>query len=190
MTVTADAARVLRIPDTTNFKKKYETPRPVKLLAEGDIFNFEDLKAHVVSQLKSIAPAPAPSTIPGKRPTNAPVIPPSTTAVTLFENSTTKFAKILKRTKEGTGCAQLRHYAENADDDGMEPQWRGWLSIAQKCQDAQKATIWLTELHPYTEERMHQKLAEIKGPYPWSSSIVKTPVSATGASTLARSQTH
>jgi len=166
MTVTADAARVLRIPETTNFKKKYETPRPVRLLAEGDIFNFESLKAHVVSQLKSIAPAPTASAIPGKRPTNAPVVQPSTTAVTLFENSTTKFAKILKRTKDGTGCAQLRYYAENASDEGMEPLWRGWLSIAQKCQDAPKAAIWLTELHPYTEERMHQKLAEIKGPYP------------------------
>ena len=166
MTVTADAARVLRVPETTNFKKKYETPRPVKLLAEGDIFNFDNLKAHVVSQLKSIAPAKAPSTIAGKRPTNAPAVLPSTTAVTLFENSTTKFSKILKRTKEGTGCAQLRYYAENAEEDGMEPLWRGWLSIAQKCQDAQKATIWLTELHPYTEERMHQKLSEIKGPYP------------------------
>jgi hypothetical protein len=84
----------------------------------------------------------------------------------MFENSTTKFSKILKRTKEGTGCAQLRHYAENADDDGMEPLWRGWLSIAKPCADAEKAVIWLTDLHPYTHERMHQKLAEIKGPYP------------------------
>ena len=32
MTVTADAARVLRIPGTLNFKKKYATPRPVKVL--------------------------------------------------------------------------------------------------------------------------------------------------------------
>ena len=30
-----DAARVLRIPDTWNFKPKYPEPRPVKLLVEG-----------------------------------------------------------------------------------------------------------------------------------------------------------
>jgi len=166
MTVTADAARVLRIPETFNFKAKYETPRPVKLLAEGDTFNFEDLKAHVVSQLKSIAPVSALAALPGKRPTNAPTTPLSTNAVTLFENSTTKFGNIFKKTKAGTGCAQLRYYAENASDDGMEPLWRGWLSIAKPCLDAEKATIWLTELHPYTHERMQQKLSEIKGPYP------------------------
>lgn len=51
MTVTADSARVLRFPGTFNNKAKYATPRPVRILAEGDTFDFDDLakigRAHV-----------------------------------------------------------------------------------------------------------------------------------------------
>ena len=167
MTVTADAARVLRIPETFNNKAKYATPRPVRILAEGDTFDFHDLANHIESQLKN-APPPLPPkgktdlALPGKRPETA----LSTTTVKLFENSVTLFKNIYKKTKAGTGCDQLRYYAENATEDGMEPLWRGWLSIAQKCEDGEKAAVWLSDLHPYPHERMHQKLAEIKGPYP------------------------
>lgn len=166
MTVTADAARVLRIPETFNNKAKYATPRPVRILAEGDTFDFHDLANHIESQLKSAPPLPprpkSDLALPGKRPETA----LSATTVKLFENSVTKFKNIYKKTKDGTGCDQLRYYAENATEDGMEPLWRGWLSIAQKCEDVEKAAVWLSDLHPYPHERMHQKLAEIKGPYP------------------------
>ena len=167
MTVTADAARVLRVPDTFNHKEKYGTPRKVRILAEGDTFDFHTLAEHIRSQLKSLPPMLPPKAktdlaIPGERP----VATVSATTVKLFENSVTKFKNILVKTKAGNGCAQLQHYAENAEDDGMEPLWRGWLSIAQKCDDGDKAAVWLSNLHPYDEDRMHRKLAEIKGPYP------------------------
>ena len=165
MTVTADSARVLRFPGTFNNKEKYAAPRPVRILAEGDTFDFEDLANHIESQLRSLPMLPRQQNalaLPGQRP-DAPHTP---TTVKLFENSITLFKNIYKKTKEGVGCEQLRHYAENASDDGMEPLWRGWLSIAQKCNDGEKAAIWLSDLHPYSHERMHQKLAEIKGPYP------------------------
>jgi hypothetical protein len=166
MTVTADSARVLRFPGTFNNKEKYAAPRPVRILAEGDTFDFEDLANHIESQLKSMPMLPRQQNttlaLPGQRP-DAPHTP---TTVKLFENSITLFKNIYKKTKDGVGCEQLRYYAENASEDGMEPLWRGWLSIAQKCNDGEKAAIWLSDLHPYPHERMHQKLAEIKGPYP------------------------
>lgn len=166
MTVTADAARVLRIPDTFNFKEKYPEPRPVKLMAEGDIFDFAELRDAVLAKLSNadIAPMPAVSAL-GARPEFAKAEQTATT-VKLFENSETKFKNILKKTNTGTGCAQLAFFIENAQEDGMEPLWRGWLSIAKPCTDADKASRWLTQQHPYTEERMVQKLNEIKGPYP------------------------
>jgi len=44
MAVTADAARVLRIPGTFNFKDKYPEPRPVKMMIQGsgaiDLLHF------------------------------------------------------------------------------------------------------------------------------------------------------
>jgi len=165
MTVTADSARVLRFPGTYNNKTKYAKPRPVRILAEGDTFDFEDLANHIESQLRSLPALPRHQptlALPGQRPdaTHTP------TTVKLFENSITLFKNIYKKTKNGGGCEQLRHYVENATEDGMEPQWRGWLSIAQKCNDGEKAAIWLSDLHPYPHDRMNQKLAEIKGPYP------------------------
>ena len=162
-TVTADSARVLRIPETFNFKAKYDAPRQVRILTEGDTFDFETIAEHIRSQLKTIPAFTATNVIelPGTRPTA-----PSTTSVKLFENSVTKFRTIVEKTKAGTGCGQLAYYLENAQEDGMEPLWRGMLSIAQKCEESEKAVIWLSQMHPYDEDRMHTKLREIKGPYP------------------------
>lgn len=164
MTVTADAARVLRIPGTRNFKEKYPSPREVKLMTEGAVFDPEILSDLIVSKLIVQPVQPAKLDLPGKRPDAAPV--PTATTAKMFENSVTKFKNILVKTKAGNGCAQLKHFVENAEEDGMEPLWRGWLSIAQKCEDGGKASAWLSSLHPYPQERMEQKLREIKGPYP------------------------
>ena len=89
MTVTADAARVLRVPGTTNFKKKYATPRPVRLLAEGDTFSFDDL-AKLINDKLTAPSYERPANVidlPGVRPNTQ----PTATAVKLFENTATKF---------------------------------------------------------------------------------------------------
>lgn len=165
MSVTADTARVLRVPDTWNFKEKYPEPRPVKLMAEGGMFDFSEFAQAITSALGPTESAPQPSTalaLAGTRPKGA----PTATTLKLYENRITRFRNIINRTKEGTGCAQLKYFIENATDDGMEPLWRGWLSEAKVCEDGEKAAVWLTKLHPYDEGRMHAKLREIKGPYP------------------------
>ena len=165
MTVTADAARVLRIPGTTNFKKKYTTPRPVQLLESSQPIDFTAF-ASALETLQPEAPvyavARASLDLAGTRPSNA----PSVSAVKLVENTTTRFKNILTRTSEGDGCGQLQHYIDHATDDGMEPLWRAWLSQTKYCADGERAAVMLTQLHPYDEERMRNKLREIKGPYP------------------------
>ena len=167
MTVTADAARVLRIPETMNFKEKYPEPRPVVLLTEGSLFDFDVLGTAIADKL-NVAPVAAQNALnlPGKRPDAAPAVPTTMAGAKLFENSVTKFGNVYKKTKAGTGCAQLKHFIENAEDDGMEPLWRGWLSITAKCEDGDRASVWLSGLHPYPESRMREKQAQIKGPYP------------------------
>ena len=170
-TVTGDAARVLRVPATVNTGvksgKRVRGETNVRFMHGGGFFDIEDIRALLESNLVNTAYAvkPAPSTaltLPGQRPKSA----PTTSPVQLFANSITKFGNIYKRTKKGDGCGQLEFYALNAGDDGMEPLWRGLLSIAQKCEDGERAAVWLSGLHPYDLNRMHSKLAEIKGPYP------------------------
>lgn len=164
MTVTADAARVLRIPGTLNFKKKYDTPRPVKVLVPGTLISFADISERIQTLTGAVA-APAPTgslDIEGTRPANA----VAGSGVQLVSNTVSTFKEILKRTKAGSGCAQLAAYVEHAAEEGMEPLWRAWLSQAKYCADSERAVVWLSNLHPYEPRRMHTKLREIKGPYP------------------------
>jgi len=164
MNVPADAARVLRVPGTHNYKT--DPPNPVKILvANTQPFSIFAIDGFIRSKLKTQtyeATLAAVANLPGQRPKTA----PNATALKLFENNETSFKLIVEKTKAGKGCGQLAHYIDNADDDGMEPLWRGMLSIAQKCKDGGKAAVWLSEMHPYTPDRMAQKLREIKGPYP------------------------
>ena len=62
-------------------------------------------------------------------------------------------------------CGQVQDYIATASEDGKEPIWRGLLSWAKVCSDGPEKAVWLSDMHPYPHERMHQKLAEIKGPY-------------------------
>lgn len=172
MTVTADAARVLRIPGTFNNKKKYPEPRPVQILLEGTgAIDLKHLGA-TVRGLLTEAYAPASNgfvatavDIAGTRPSKA-ATKRSALSEALINNSVTNFAPIWMKTERGVGCKQLDFFRTNAQQDGMEPLWRGLLSWVKVCQDSTEYAQKLTELHPYTPERMHQKLAEIKGPYP------------------------
>ena len=165
MTVTADAARVLRVPGTTNFKKKYAAPRPVRILSEGDTFDFHILAEIIRDKLAgTVYEAKAPKLeLEGTRPTKA---EPTATSVKLFENSMTRFKPIWLATQNEKGCSQLAHYVEHATEEGMEPLWRGLLSWTKVCEDGNKAAVWLSKLHPYDADRMNQKLQSIKGPYP------------------------
>lgn len=164
MSVTADAARVLRFPGTRNHKAKYPKPRPVQLLHHGDIFNFDSLAAHVASKLPAEAAAPRTEAIPGTRPKRE----PSAERMKLLENSVTHFAPIMERSEQGTGCGQLKAYLDRPQEDGLEPVWRGLLSWTKVCADGDEYAVKLSEMHPYSKERMQQKLRAIKGPYPCS----------------------
>lgn len=169
MTVTADAARVLRPVGTHNYK--YDPIRPVRVLSRGTgSVPFAALKEFVDSEEKKLGPAPQakPSqTAPAAEPVEG--VKPKAAKPTMkmdFGSSVTAFEKIWLKTEQGTGCAQLKYYMEHGQEDGMEPLWRGLLSWSKVCIDADAYNEKLTAVHPYTSERMNQKLAEIKGPYP------------------------
>lgn len=161
--VTADASRVLRVPGTTNFKKR-ASPKQVMLLAQGTQPNidFKTFAGVVLANLEG-APVAEQSVIPGKRLEKR---DDSAATIKLMENSSVSFRTILQRSASGAGCEQLAYYINNAASDGMEPLWRAMLSIAKPCTDGEKAAKKLSEMHPYPESRMHTKLREIKGPYP------------------------
>ena len=169
--ITSDASRVLRVPDTTNTGikngKQVRGETRVRFISEGDRFNADDIDAILTANGidKDFVKMPTSTSLalPGQRPTS--VSSSSSLSKALTQNSATWFKKIARKTADGTGCAQLQNYVDNAQEDGMEPIWRGMLSWAKVCDDGEKAVVWLSDLHPYDHERMHKKLAEIKGPY-------------------------
>lgn len=162
MSVTADAARVLRYPGTRNHKKKYGAPRSVKIVVHGDTFEFAALADAINSSVPAELAAPVAAPIAGTRPKRTADSKP----VKLLENTTTLFQNIVDRTNNGTGCGQLKSYMDNPSEDGLEPVWRGLLSWTKVCGDGEEWAESLSALHPYSTERMQTKLREIRGPYP------------------------
>ena len=153
--VTGDAARVLRVPDTSNYKQ--DTPRKVKIMVEASpkTFDFETVASALRDKMNGAAYENLPTLqLPGKRPQLA----PNANSVKLIENSVTFFKNI-------TTCGQIHYYKDNATDDGMEPLWRGILSLAKSCEDGVEEGLALSALHPYDIDRHNTKWNEIKGPY-------------------------
>jgi len=152
--VTGDAARVLRVPDTHNYKQ--EKPRKVTIKHKGDVFDFETLSTTLRELIGQSAYEALPALqIPGKRPKAA----PNANSIKLIENSITLFKTI------GDKCGQINYYRENASKDGMEPLWRGILSIAKYCEDGEEEGLAISAMHPYDNVRHAEKWNAIKGPY-------------------------
>ena len=134
--VTADTARILRIPETLNFKDP-ENPQPTSILMARTTVSIDTLKDILVSNDNALD---IPGTNPFKRPLDA-------TTLALMGNYEAKFKTILLQSVQGEGCAQIAHIYENQESI-EEPLWRAGLSIAQHCSDAEKAIHVISKNHP------------------------------------------
>ena len=146
--VTADAARVLRIPTTHNHKT--EPPSPVA-------FYSDHVPTHVT--LDEFAKVIGADKIPVQ---SLEPMPNSAIMDALMGNKQFKFKDII--TKESS-CAQLVDIVTK-QDECSEPMWRAGLSIAKFCSDGQKAAHVMSKNHPeYSAEETQDKFDKIKGPY-------------------------
>lgn len=120
--VTADAARVLRVPGTHNHKD-LSSPQPVRVLNDIKLFDFHDLceliNEHYDSAVEDM--------FANSRFKNMhdPVMD------NLAGNKEALFKPILK------GCGQMQYAIEHADEL-PEPLWRSVLSIAMHCKNGEK----------------------------------------------------
>jgi len=154
--VTADSARILRIPNTFNFKD-VENPAKVEMILTApqvDISILQDVFNTVEEDIFA--------GMSGK-----PFIPRQIDAMTLalMGNNISRFKTIMIKSAKGEGCPQLLHIYENQTTID-EPLWRGGLSIAQQCVDRDKAIHTLSNKHPdYSAQATERKANETKGPY-------------------------
>lgn len=151
--VTADAARILRIPGTSNFKE--EEPRSVKILGTGVISTFTDLKALIGEPVKLTA-----SYIPRGEMDEVTKI--------LVGNYQYRFEDILIKCDKNEGCPQIAYMVqEKATGNVPYNLWRAGLSIARYCEDAPTAFLKVSEGDPrFSLETMESTIRGLKGgPY-------------------------
>jgi len=147
--VPADAARVLRIPGTYNFRYGKKEVLVKHELAPISIEEFSSKIGYDAEKQKEK---------PKKR--------VSPLAELLKDNLDSSFSKIIVRSAKGNGCAQLLDCYQNRETLS-EPRWFNALSIAKTCVDRNTAIHKLSEGHPdYDYELVEQKANHIKGPHP------------------------
>lgn len=149
--VTADAARILRVPGTNNYKEA--TPRPVRIVNAGLPVAVEDIE-------KCLPPAPVDLTAAKQFGMDE-----ATRNLAVGDYPTCDFVRIVQRSLAGNGCAQMtKAITEVATLE--EPLWRAALSVAVRCEDGQQAIHKLSKGHPgYSGHSTEAKAAETKGPY-------------------------
>ena len=152
--VTSDAARVLRMPNTHNYKG--DTPLPVEMYGQTDVDSI------VYTSLEDFSALLGPDKIPVH---NVDMATTSAMEDALLGNTRSSFRKILDKTKAGKGCEQLAHILVN-QEEVSEPLWRAGLSIAKFCENPERIAISMSNKHPeYNEADTLDKLEGIKGPH-------------------------
>jgi hypothetical protein len=152
--VTADAARVLRCPDTYNYK--FTPPLLATILTdELHVYSFQEFKEFIGIEVE-------------KPTTNLMDLLPKgldedTKKMLKLDNFEVKFAKIADKSMEGGGCDQIKYAIEHADKL-TEPVWRTTLSVIKFCSDGD---VWAHELFKddkrYSKKDTDEKLRTIPG---------------------------
>lgn len=153
--ITADVARVLRVPGTIN--QKYSPVRIVEVIRTAPATPHEAFREAIANHVPMVDfdAIPAQARADGA------------TQLGLDPNVETYFRKILVRGKDDPqkGCRQLIHAVQNAAAL-TEPQWRAALSVAWRCKDAAKAVEAVSRGHPgYDPELTREKAEKTAGPF-------------------------
>jgi hypothetical protein len=155
--VTADAARILRIPETLNYKDA--PPKAVDVMLVSQPVTLEQFRGIVgIGSDEDDAGLPF-SKSAHKRPMDA-------TTRALMGNNISKFGTIMRKSAQGKGCAQLVHIYQNQEET-EEPLWRAGLSIAVNCEDGELAIHKISHGHPEYDpsETQNKANALIGKPY-------------------------
>jgi len=150
---TADAARILRVPGTTNLN----THNTVAIIAQAT-------RPLNVIEVAGIRDKGVKNTPPSKL-NLGPRRELDETTKALLNNRETKFSIIVKRSFKGEGCEHIKQIVED-QVNVPEPLWRAGLSVAWSCDDGKTAIHKMSMDHPaYDEGETLAKAEKTKGPY-------------------------
>ena len=160
-TVVADAARIMRCPDTNNWNTEDGHPRSTRLLTPLKTFSYDEIKQKILDAAQEAG-------VEEKDPMSGYIRGEISEEVKEFIKSKyddyeTKFRNILALKDDG--CAQINYIVAN-QETADEPSWRAVLTVAQACDDREKAIHFVSRKHPeYDYAATERKAAETKGPW-------------------------
>ena len=148
--ITADAARILRVVGTYNYKSA-ATPKLVEVILVSEPVSFAELK-NALEFTDSLTTAYSFTPVDEDEVTDR-----------LAFGEKANFAKIMRLSLKGKGCNQLA-YAYTNQNDMSEPMWRDALSVPQYCEDRGKAIHLMSRQHEgYDPHDTEIKANNIKG---------------------------
>jgi hypothetical protein len=149
--VTADKARILRCPDTFNFKSN--PPTPTKIISGSiNVYQFEMFKEFLGEEEHT----PFEEIVKTK-------LTEVSRQMNGLGNFSSKFDIISRKSldeESNEGCAQIRHIIRNRESLS-EPLWYAGLSIAQHCVDRDVYIHMLSKDHPgYDPDKTEKKATQ------------------------------
>ena len=163
--VTADAARIMRCPETFNYKTGI--PRPTSVISdEIHVYSWNEFKAFLLGEKSEVVAAeprsPEMEDILASVPKG---LDEDTKALLKADNFPRKFSVLAQKSIDDEGgCAQIKFICENAQTL-EEPMWFAGLSIAKFCDDGATAIHELSEDHPdYNYAKTDEKASRFPAP--------------------------
>jgi hypothetical protein len=159
--VTADAARIMRAPETFNYK--FNPPEPTSVVTEEIyVYDWKEFRAFIMGEEvpqeeRSQESEDILASIPKG-------IDEDTKAILKLDNFAKTFDTLAEKSFEGTGCQQIVYILENAASL-EEPLWFAGLSIAKFCDDGATAIHKMSEDHPdYNHANTEEKASRFPAP--------------------------
>ena len=152
-TVTGDSARLLRCPETNNYKQN--PPRPTLILRDAPEYSLNTIVETLNEKISQEVPLEE-------------IVKPGLTPEQIkekYKNFENRFKPLLIESAKGgeKGCAQIKDYIENAKT-AEEPIWWRVLSLAQNCVDRDEVIHTISKDHPgYDYEETEEKALSTEG---------------------------
>jgi len=160
--VTADAARIMRCPET--FNQKTGTPRPTSVITDKiHVYSWREFKSFLYGDLDEFLEKPQQTQdVLASVPKG---LDDDTKAILKLDNFPRTFGVLAQKSvDEEGGCAQVKFMCENVPTL-EEPLWRAGLSLAKFCDDGATAIHEFSEDHPeYNHAKTEEKASGIPAP--------------------------
>ena len=158
--VTADAARIMRAPETLNFKT--DPPRPTSVISdEIHVYSWQEFREFLGGPTAEQVDEPI-ADILAEIPKG---LDDDTKAMLKLDNFSKTFEVLAQKSIDDEGgCTQIKYMLENAATL-EEPMWFAGLSIAKFCEDGATAIHEISNEHPdYNYDKTEEKASRFPAP--------------------------